>query len=305
MKTKQVFFATVIFLLFVASEAQAQWTGNSIYSTTYRYGNVAIGGTSPATRLHLRHTSGSNLFGTSAFGGLHLEQTGGNDRFVGITTDATSYPNTTQGGILLQGGGSYGTKIHFLTTDSYAAGMKQRMVIDHQGKVGIGTNSPETNLHIRAVPSQPQLRLSDSQGSWDFWAGNNLHIREGETDRFYIKKGGGIGIGTTQIPAGFKLVVDGKMICEEVRVEMSQNWPDYVFDKSYDLMPLDELANHIKTKNHLPGIPSAAEVAEEGVEIGEMQRKMMEKIEELTLYMLQQQETIEEQQKAIEALQGK
>lgn len=200
-------------------------------------GKVGIGTATPETRLHLAHTSSASLTGKSAFGGIHLEQTGGRDRFVGITTDATSHSNTTQGGILLQGSGGYGTKIHFLTTDNYLHGMKQRMIIDHKGNVGIGI---------------------------------------------------------TNIPEAYKFAVDGKVICEELKVQLSSNWPDYVFQKDYQLPTLDEVAASIETNGHLPGIPSAASIeAEGGIELGEMQRKMMEKMEEMMLYILQQQQEIE------------
>lgn len=86
---------------------------------------------------------------------------------------------------------------------------------------------------------------------------------------------------------GYRLSVDGKVACEEVRVELSEAWPDYVFSDDYDLMPLADLQAFIETHNHLPGIPSAEEVEESGLEVGEGQRMLVEKIEELTLYILE------------------
>jgi microcystin-dependent protein len=90
--------------------------------------------------------SGTVLTGTGRYGGIHLEQSGGNDNFVGMTTTATS--SGTQGGILIQGSGNYGTKIHFLTTDSYSQGMKQRMVLDNTGRLGIGKTDPQVTLDV-------------------------------------------------------------------------------------------------------------------------------------------------------------
>jgi hypothetical protein len=90
--------------------------------------------------------SGTVLAGTGQYGGIHLEQSGGNDNFVGMTTTATS--SGTQGGILIQGSSSYGTKIHFLTTDSYSQGMKQRMVLDNTGRLGIGKTNPQVTLDV-------------------------------------------------------------------------------------------------------------------------------------------------------------
>ena len=101
---------------------------------------------------------------------------------------------------------------------------------------------------------------------------------------------GAVGIGVisgASIPAGSLLAVDGKITCEEVLVKLSENWPDYVFSKDYPLTPLSEVKSYIDEHQHLPGIPNAATIQEEGIELGEMQRKMMEKIEELTLYIIQ------------------
>ena len=94
-------------------------------------------------------------------------------------------------------------------------------------------------------------------------------------------------IGSVQAATGYLLSVDGKVICEELRIQNSTIWPDYVFNEDYKLKSLDELEKEIQAANHLPGVPSAEEVKENGVAVGEMQRIMMEKIEELTLYVIQ------------------
>ena len=101
--------------------------------------------------------------------------------------------------------------------------------------------------------------------------------------------GGAVGIGTAGIPvpSGYIFAVDGKAIMEEVEVQLSADWPDYVFEDDYDLPSLDDLARHVKSKKHLPGIPSAAEMDGQRLPLGEMQSKLLEKVEELTLYVLQ------------------
>lgn len=85
---------------------------------------------------------------------------------------------------------------------------------------------------------------------------------------------------------GYQVSVDGKIACEEVLVEMSGAWPDYVFESDYDLRSLKEVKEFIDQEGHLPGVPSAKEVEEKGLEVGEMNKILMEKIEELTLYIL-------------------
>ena len=115
--------------------------------------------------------------------------------------------------------------------------------------------------------------------------------------------GGTLGVGTTYIPTGFKVAVDGKIIATEVHVKLRVKWPDYVFSPTYKLMSLDQVGTYIKENKHLPNVPSAQEVGEQGVNLGNMNAVLLEKIEELTLYLLDQNETIQNQQKQIEILQ--
>ncbi|MBK8496458.1 MAG: hypothetical protein IPL50_16710 [Chitinophagaceae bacterium] len=97
---------------------------------------------------------------------------------------------------------------------------------------------------------------------------------------------GGLRIGTTISPGGYKLAVDGKAICTELVVRLVANWPDYVFANDYKLRSLDEVETFINTNKHLPGIPSAKTIEAGGLGVGEMQKLQMEKIEELTLYII-------------------
>lgn len=103
---------------------------------------------------------------------------------------------------------------------------------------------------------------------------------------------GNVGIGTSNTE-GYKLGVNGKIIATEVVVKLYNTWPDFVFEDNYKLMPLADLEQFIQINKHLPGIPDAQEVVEEGVSVGEMNALLLQKIEELTLYMLQQQKEIE------------
>ncbi|MCP4567483.1 MAG: hypothetical protein GY841_07885 [FCB group bacterium] len=100
--------------------------------------------------------------------------------------------------------------------------------------------------------------------------------------------GGTVAIGLQGItpPAGYVLAVDGKAVMEEVEVQLSQDWPDYVFDDDYRLTPLDELADEIKENGHLPGMPSAHEAESNGIALGEMQTLLLTKVEELTLHLI-------------------
>jgi hypothetical protein len=99
-------------------------------------------------------------------------------------------------------------------------------------------------------------------------------------------------VGTTQLADGYLISVDGKIMCEELKVQNAVSWPDYVFSTEYELLPLSQVEAFIETHHHLPGIPSAMEISLEGIEVGDMQRRMMEKIEELTLHIIQQEKRI-------------
>ena len=120
-----------------------------------------------------------------------------------------------------------------------------------------------------------------------------------------------VGIGTTDTK-GFELGVNGKIAATEVKVATYSNWADFVFKKDYQLPTLLDVENHIKEKGHLKDIPSAKEVEKNGFFLGEMDAKLLQKIEELTLYTIEQEKKIkalevekvenEKQQKEIDEL---
>jgi len=97
---------------------------------------------------------------------------------------------------------------------------------------------------------------------------------------------GVVAIDVNYVPNGYKFAVNGKAIAEEVQVMTRGTWPDYVFADDYNLMPLADLETEIKTLGHLPGVPSAEEVETNGHALGRMDAILLEKIEELTLHLI-------------------
>lgn len=117
----------------------------------------------------------------------------------------------------------------------------------------------------------------------------------------YIQNGN-VGIGTTSPDA--KLSVKGKIHAEEVRVDLNVPGPDYVFADDYKLLSLEEIDSYIKTHKHLPDILSAKEMKEYGINMSEMQMKLPQKIEELTLHVIAQEKTIQQQSLALDKMQA-
>jgi hypothetical protein len=145
-----------------------------------------------------------------------------------------------------------------------------------------------------------------AQSAFRPYSDNTKTLGESGTrwSNFYTVDGsftGNVAIGNT-IATGYKLSVEGKIICTEMRVNLVANWPDYVLRKDYNLMPVEKLGEFIEKNGHLPNVPPAAEIEKSGMDVGEMQRLMMEKIEELSLYIIQQQQQIRELQDQVDKL---
>jgi len=177
-----------------------------------------------------------------------------------------------------------------------------------KGKVGINTIRPLYDLDVRGSIFTKQLTLFDKElykENIDGWvlcsdAGGQAYWTEPGTfnDNAWTLRGnniyrmeGYVGIGTTQT-YGYKLAVDGGVLAEEVTVKMSHDWPDYVFEEGYSLLPIQQLKTYINDKGHLPGIPAAEEIRETGLAVGKMESLLLKKIEELTLYIINQETKI-------------
>ena len=105
--------------------------------------------------------------------------------------------------------------------------------------------------------------------------------------KFHLNGAQLIGGDFSRIATGYSLSVTGKIISEESTVLAVGSWPDYVFEDSYKLMPLEEVERHIKQQKHLPNIPPAAEIEQKGIDLGDMNKRLIEKVEELTLYLIE------------------
>jgi hypothetical protein len=112
----------------------------------------------------------------------------------------------------------------------------------------------------------------------------------------YFQEDGRLGINTQNVPAGYQMGVYGGIYTTKLKISTT-GWADFVFDPSYKLKPLSEVESFIKSNHHLPEIPSEAEVKAEGIDLADINSKLLMKVEELTLYIIEQNKQLELQTK--------
>lgn len=183
------------------------------------------------------------------------------------------------------------------------------------GKVAIGnTTTPQAKLHVIADSNEDADIFLQNSG-----AGRTTAIIFQNTDNkisvnssgmmtmnagSFSLTGGNVGIGCAP-NGGYALSIDGGLLSTKVSIIEVEDWPDYVFSKDHDLMSLDELELYIEKNSHLPSVPSREEVLKNGINVAQMNSVLLEKIEELTLYVIELQKQIEKQQNEIKELKAR
>ena len=300
--------------------------------------NVGIGTTTPDAKLHVADTVNTADGTVGAFINIHNSSiispigvmAGIRFRLDGVNTGANS---RYKGGIFFQKTASFAVgSLHFAVNDdgnnNNVTAADAKMTIASNGRVGIGTITPSAALHVNTTVSEvtriqganPYISFHDNTDGYKgyLWYNGTDMVLGGATAagiRFSTNStyrgailsdgrwviGSGLSAGT-----GYLLSVDGKVIVEEARVQLSGSWPDYVFSNNYKLPSISELAKYVQKNKHLPNMPSAAEVEKEkGFDLGDMQKRMLEKVEELTLYVIQLKKENDELQKRVVALEKK
>lgn len=201
------------------------------------------------------------------------------------------------------------------------ADFNTRMIFTFDGKAGIGTPTPVSSFHVlgtlstfssntaptfaaairgnsnNSTPSTPDFTWynNDQTGIYhpaaDVIGFTNAAIETMRIDGLGRVVVGGDGV--TNLPSGYKLYVTSGIYTEQVRIATYANWADYVFDEKYKLMSLDSLNQYVQENKHLPNIPSATEVKNNGIDLADMDSRLLEKIEELTLYIIQLENRIQ------------
>ncbi|MEP1097376.1 MAG: hypothetical protein ABJG78_19825 [Cyclobacteriaceae bacterium] len=281
--------------------------GTTITEVNFPGGNVGIGTSSPQGTLHV--TRGVGSWGTAVFAGtdrnshfnysseentyirggkasshVFINDNGGN---VGIgTTNPESRLSINSGGANGFSSGTLppGTTIYGSTQDGYGTALTFKPGIGDQGVSAIGS-----------------FRVSNYSTDLRFYT-NNTNGQNSFSERMRIDQNGNIGIGTPT-PLS-KLSVNGHIRATEVKVLADISVPDYVFEPDYDLRTLEETKEYITENKHLPEIPSAAEIEENGIDLGDMNMRLLKKIEELTLHQIELLERLKKAEKKISKLEN-
>ncbi len=275
-------------------------------------GNVGVGTATPGAKFDVK---GGLIAGDGNWGVITVNGKEKNDWAFNAHSDGKSFHIRTQ-------------------TNTSTANSRIIMSMDRlTGNVGVNNLTPKSKFHVRTGTSGAKphgysdLTIEDSshgmisvltpnnkKGYFGFADPEDDYVGgmeyEHAEDRLIFRtnnhaydlvlnKDGNLGIGTTNTK-GFKLGVNGKIAATEVKVATYSNWADFVFKKDYNLPTLSEVENHIKENGHLANIPSAAKVKKDGFFLGEMDAKLLQKIEELTLYTIQQEKDLKNQEKELE-----
>jgi len=196
-------------------------------------------------------------------------------------------------------------------------------IYDNGTNVGIGNTNPVSKLDLGTNYSNPgsypnkitlwnggennYFGFGISSGDLDYFSQYNHRFYtqfngSPGSEKMVITAAGDVAIGAQPVN-GYTLTVNGGIYAIDLRIRPNlDNTADFVFNENYNLMTLDQVKSKIKKDKHLPGIPSAKEMTEKGVSVSEMQGKLLQKIEELTLYMIELKEENETQSKEIESL---
>lgn len=321
----KILFVTVFFS-FCAIVYFPSFAQTNIFPTT---GNVGIGTISPTESIeitgNIKASGAGNSYiqlggGTSGNGGyIQGSKQAGSNAGYGTWVNHNAYwdgenwiqPRGTLSSSLYSSNYHLGFIWKYAPAGGTNGGIiapNELMRLNPAGKLGLGTGSGiSAKFHV--LDEGEQLRLGYNASNYNVFkigaTGNldiaaygtnpNITLTPGGTG--YTILNGNVGIGTPNPTE--KLSVNGKVRAKEIKVEVA-NWPDYVFVKNYRVPSLDETEKFIQKNGHLEGIPSAEEVKKNGVDLGEMNAKLLKKIEELTLLLIQLNKKVEEQSKLIE-----
>ncbi|PQJ80301.1 hypothetical protein [Polaribacter porphyrae] len=255
------------------------YTNNNLAFSIDALQNTIFKGSSGNNKLTINPNSSNQQI--IASGGLNLGAGTGNVRVSNFGTNSELLVDDTNQITKV--------KIKAIGTSEFLGGGIQ---IPNNSAIYAPNSTGSETSQLLATSGSNQLILGQA-ARW-----NGLGVYSGAADyTMYMDNAGNVGVGTTTT-GSHKLAVEGSIGAREIKVTAEGTpWSDFVFYKDYNLPTLEEVEKHIKEKGHLKDIPSAKEVEKNGIFLGEMNAKLLQKIEELTLYTIQQQKEIEKLKK--------
>lgn len=274
--------------------------GNATWQTSNAWQLTGNTGTDPATNFVGTIDSIPLIFRTKNTERMRIDENGN----VGIGTDVTIAQLN-----VFTDSATLNARSALFTASPYSCHQKDVFIVPYLGNAGYDSLSVSGDQGIFWSDNNKTVSPSKSLGAWiNATAGFVIAPYSNTNAGIRITSDGNVGIGTSldtnntpnRNPNNYKLAVNGSIGAKEVFVEItSTTWPDYVFDKKYNLLPLAEVESFINTNSHLPNVPSASEINDKGLALGEMNSVLLKKVEELTLYLIEQNKNIIEQNKII------
>ncbi|MEH6305240.1 hypothetical protein RYH73_06275 [Olivibacter sp. CPCC 100613] len=225
-------------------------------------GNVGIGITSPLEKLEVMGTTKTNLL------------------------------KVANAGVVMQ-----------LSPTELQAGLGSMDLTQRTLHYEISSKWDASQIQLRAGSSANVMSTIRLQANWNGTVKDNrggIYFGPNGNDQHVMLNNGNVGIGTINPQA--KLAVEGNIVAKEIKVKTDISVPDYVFEPDYKIQPLAEIEDYVKEHKHLPEIPSAKEIGEEGLDLAEMNLLLLKKVEELTLHLIEKEKENSRMNRRLEQL---